>query len=179
MLPLELQARVDKIVGSVVASHFECLLKLLFLNTIYSIFTYIYHENQPNVGKYIYIYIIHGLYGIVLVKFWSNCSDLTQPGPSKGSKLEGKSPLGRSNIRISYRKHSLPIFIRELWLVVRVKLMEINSRLARFYFRRAFSHPGFETEPELSHQEFGSRCILWSRSVGRMIRWRAEGKKRA
>ena len=33
---------------------------------MYRIFTYIYHENQPNVGKYTYNYTIHGSYDIYI-----------------------------------------------------------------------------------------------------------------
>ena len=35
---------------------------LLPIGSMYGIFTYIYHKNQPNVGKY--IYTIHGWYGL-------------------------------------------------------------------------------------------------------------------
>ena len=37
------------------------------------LFTYTYHKNQPNVGKY----TIHGWYG-----YWFSCDNLSQVGPS-------------------------------------------------------------------------------------------------
>ena len=38
------------------------------IGSMYGIFTYIYHKNQPNVGKY----TIHGWYGIYYIT-WGNC----------------------------------------------------------------------------------------------------------
>ena len=38
----------------------ECWLLIIPIASMYGIFTYMYHRNQPNVGKY----TIHGSYGI-------------------------------------------------------------------------------------------------------------------
>ena len=40
--------------------------RVLPIGSMYGIFTYIYHENQPNVGKY----TIHGSYGLLLSPAW-------------------------------------------------------------------------------------------------------------
>ena len=43
----------------------------IFIGSMYAIFTYIYHKNQLNVGKY----TIHGWYGILkrILTIWTTC----------------------------------------------------------------------------------------------------------
>ena len=54
----------------------ECVLPIA---SMYGIYTYIYHKNQPNVAKY----TIHGCYGLYIGKFWNNCCRFrySQVGP--------------------------------------------------------------------------------------------------
>ena len=57
------------------------------IQSMYGIFTYIYHKDQPNVGKY----TIHGSYGIDLSVFIPFCSCLFHPPPNTIHDIRGMS----------------------------------------------------------------------------------------
>ena len=62
--------------------------------TMYGIFTYIYHKNQPNVGKY----TTHGCYGIVMLVFRGVTPPLAMPKlPMATTSKPPRRPLLRTS----------------------------------------------------------------------------------
>ena len=76
-----------------------CELKTIPIGSMYGIFTYIYHINQPNAGKY----TVHGFYGIDMCDFSVVCKLLIKKNhmhlkPDKGGNSVQKLRVGEINV---------------------------------------------------------------------------------